>query len=117
MTTFIRDLTPDQIPTELQGNDTEKSQLHIRLHYRKEGKRGLKLSITRCGIGGGFVRTLPFSSYNCSLHLMDLKRKNDKVLNAMSDKIEAVLDQIIAIALASETPNWQEIYPLLEDAA
>ena len=112
MTTFIRDLTPDQIPTELQG---DKAQLHIRLYYRKEGKRGLKLSITRCSIGGGFVRTLPFSSYNGSLHLMDLKRKNDKVLNALSDKIEAVLDQIIAIALASETPNWQEIYPLLEE--
>ena len=111
MTTFIRDLTPDQIPAELG----DKAQLRIRLYYHKEGKRGLKLSITRCSIEGMFSRCLPFSSYNGSLHLLDMKRKNDKVLNALSDKIEAVLDQIIAISLASETPNWQEIYPLLED--
>ena len=117
MLEFRQDLTLDQTPEELRGNDLEKAQLHIRLSYRKDGRRGLKLSITRCGISENFTRTRPFSKYNGFLHILDMKRKNDKVLQAMGDKIEANLDRIAEVSLASETPDWNEIYTLLEDAA
>jgi hypothetical protein len=117
MLEFRQDLTNDQIPEDLRANDLEKAQLHIRLSYRKDGRRGLKLSITRCGISENFTRTMPFSKYNGLLHVQDMKRKNDKIMQAMGDKIEANLDRIAEVSLASETPNWQDIFNLLEDAA
>lgn len=106
------DLTPAQTPAELSDENTRGGvpKLNIRLYYRKEGKRGLKLSITRCIVGNGFTSTMPLSGYNQSLHLIDMPRKNDKLGAIYAEMIQDNMGKIAEIALASEQPDWQKIY-------
>ena len=107
-------LTPAQTPAELAEENTRGGtpKLILKLYYRKEGQRGLKLSITRSIVGDGFTSTMVFSPYNKTLHLLDMPRKNDKLGKVFAEIVEDHMNGISAIALASERPEWQEIFDL-----
>lgn len=109
------ELTADQTPAELSEERREGSKffLELKVYYRKENKRGMKLTIRRIAVNGGSTISLPFSSYNKTMHLQDMARKNDKIAQAFAEQVSEKFDQIAEIALESETPNFAAIYEVL----
>lgn len=106
--------TPDMMQTETRSGTPT---LRIKLYYYKDGRRGLKLSVTRCFVGEHFTTTSLGSRYNGLLHVKDLPRKNDKIGNEMAEAIRQRIDTIQTIALASFDPDWQAVLGALASAA
>lgn len=88
--------------------------LRVHVYYMKDARRrGIKLSINRAVKNSMMFQFCPLSSYNGLLHLADLPRQNDKVGRTWADAVERNIDRIAEIALASERPDWQEIFAAL----
>jgi hypothetical protein len=84
--------------------------LEIKLYYHKDARRrGLKLSVSRCLVGGGFSSYDLMNRHNGLIHLADMDRKPSPKLAAQWEKtVTEKLDQIAEIALESAAPDWRK---------
>jgi hypothetical protein len=118
MTDYIvsnfRDLTPSQVPAGMDARNGEKPVLEIKAYYSKDHRpRGLKVAVYRC-TESDFGRCYDImAAYNVVSHIAGFDRKpSPKVMAYWTGLIEARLDQIAEIALASEKPDAKAISEL-----
>lgn len=117
MTDYIiketRDIPKDRLSSMHQGEEGTAG-LEIKLYYYKDARpRGLKLSVSRCLIGGGFRSYDLMNAHNGRIHVADFARKpSPKVAAEWEATVRAKLDEIAEIALASDTPDWRAVRDL-----
>jgi len=113
-----RDIDAALLSDMLQGDDGAP-KLEIKAYYSKGHRpRGLKISVFRT------VETAFGSSYdimnrhNGLVHVADMARKpSPKVAAQWAALIADKADQIAAIALESDTPDWSQVKALFQEAA
>jgi len=122
MTDYIfndrRDIDAAHLSNMLQG-DEGAPKLEIKAYYAKDHRpRGLKVSVYRT------LETSFGSSYdimnrhNGLIHLADMPRKpSAKVAAQWASLIADKADEIAAIALESESPDWAKVKALFQEAA
>lgn len=89
------------------GDDEGEPKLKIDLYYYREGKRGLKLCITRMLCGDTFEKCSLMDDRNAYAHLLPMQRKNDKTGRKAAGVIETHIDEIVTVATASDQPDFQ----------
>jgi hypothetical protein len=102
--------------SDMHQKDNGTPTLEIKLYYYKDARRrGLKLSVSRCLVGGGFSSYDLMNAHNGLVHLADMPRKpSPKVAAQWESAVTAKLDQIAEIALASAKPDWRAVAALFE---
>lgn len=114
----LRDIDRAHLSGMLQG-DKGSAKLEIRLYYHKDARRrGLKLSVFRT-LETDFGHSYDImNAHNGLVHLADMPRKpSAKVAGQWSAAVSKRLDQIAAIALASDRPDWKAVAALFEGVA
>lgn len=122
MTEYVNLLKPMTQEQMDQTPDMDFSQgeaaLQIKMTYSKDKpRRGLMLSIYRIVVTEfGFQTNLP-TNYNGLMHICQMERKNDKIAKHWAEIVIERSDEISAIALASENPDWNAIKALIQEKA
>lgn len=99
----------------MSQEDGGRAVLRVHVYYHRDArKRGIKLSINRCVIRGAFTSYDVMNKYNGLLHLADLPRKNKKAGEAWAATVAEKMDEIVKIAMASDEPDWQAVFDVLE---
>lgn len=104
--------------SDMHQNDRDgTAMLEIKAYYMKDARRrGLKLSVYRCLVGGGFRSYDLMNRHNGLIHLADMDRKpSAKVAAIWAARINARLAEIATTALASDTPDWSAVAALFAD--
>jgi hypothetical protein len=72
--------------------------------------RGIKLFISRVIVGRSFEMGQPLHGTGCSMHLLDLDRKNDRKGKAVASVVENNRKHILEVALSDdERPPFQDL--------
>ncbi len=96
---------------EMLANDNGEARLEIKLGYHKDARRrGLKLWVHRIlATDFGYSYDL-MNDYNGLVHLADMDRKPSAKIGAQwAETVRGKLDDIAAIAMASDKPDWREV--------
>ena len=100
----------------LTGADEGAPRLKVDLYYYKEGKRGLKLCVTRMRVGERFETASLMEACNAYMHVLSMPRKNDKVGRAAAAEVEKWLPEIKRVALEGDRPDFQGLLNRLTPA-
>ena len=117
MTDYLNKLIPLPAGTDCGLSGAKGAEyLSVHVYYYRDGKRGMKLSISRCLKSEGFTQTAIRHPTGKLFHLESMKRQNNKTGDAWAARVSANIYAIKDIAMASDTPDWWAVLDVLDVA-